>query len=106
MQSYPIARSALLPRLDFNASSKRTREAISGSVYGRSSSTSQYSTDQHSFDFAQPVYRKDLYTLLKKSKLEVAQSLAERDLARQELIIRVTEAYFDILKSKDQLAFA
>ena len=106
MQSYPIARSALLPRLDFNASSKRTREAISGSVYGRSSSTSQYTTDQHSFDFAQPVYRKDLYTLLKKSKLEVAQSLAERDLARQELIIRVTEAYFDILKSKDQLAFA
>ena len=64
MQSYPIARSALLPRLDFNASSKRTREAISGSVYGRSSSTSQYTTDQHSFDFAQPVYRKDLYTLL------------------------------------------
>ena len=106
MQSYPIARSALLPKLDFNASSKRTREAISGSVYGRSSSTSQYTTDQHSFDFAQPVYRKDLYTLLKKSKLEVAQSLAERDLARQELIIRVTEAYFDILKSKDQLAFA
>ena len=106
MQSYPIARSALLPRLDFNASSKRTREAISGSVYGRSSSNSQYTTDQHSFDFAQPVYRKDLYTLLKKSKLEVAQSLAERDLARQELIIRVTEAYFEILKSKDQLAYA
>jgi outer membrane protein len=41
MQKFPIARSFLLPNLNFSATSKRTRESIEGSVYGRSSSSSE-----------------------------------------------------------------
>ena len=98
MQEYPIARSFLLPNLNFNASSQRTRESIDGSVYGSTSATSQYTTDEYSINLKQPLYRRDLFTLLEKSEYIVAKSVAVRDSARQELIIRVAEAYFGILE--------
>ncbi len=105
MQEYPIARSYLLPSLKFSGSSQRTRESIDGSVYGTSSSTSQYTTDQFSINLKQPLYRRDLFSLLEKSEFEVAKSLAERDSARQDLIIRVAEAYFNILDSIDNISY-
>ena len=103
MQEYPIARSYLLPNLKFSAKSQRTRESIDGSVYGRSSSTTQFTTDEYSINLKQPLYRRDLFSLLEKSEYQIAKSLAERDSARQDLIIRVAEAYFDILDSLDNI---
>ena len=105
MQEYPIARSYLLPNLKFSAKSQRTRESIDGSVYGRSSSTTQFTTDEYSINLKQPLYRKDLFSLLEKSEYQIAKSLAERDSARQDLIIRVAEAYFDILDSLDNINY-
>ena len=105
MQDYPIARSYLLPNLKFSASSQRTRESIDGSVYGRSTSTTQFTTDEYSINLKQPLYRRDLFALLEKSEYEVAKSLAERDAARQDLIIRVSESYFNILDSTDNISY-
>ena len=105
MQEYPIARSYLLPNLKFSAKSKRTRESIDGAVYGRSSSTTQFTTDEYSINLKQPLYRRDLFSLLEKSEYQIAKSLAERDSARQDLIIRVAEAYFDILDSLDNINY-
>ena len=105
MQEYPIARSYLLPNLKFSAKSQRTRESIDGAVYGRSSSTTQFTTDEYSINLKQPLYRRDLFSLLEKSEYQIAKSLAERDSARQDLIIRVAEAYFDILDSLDNIKY-
>lgn len=105
MQEYPIARSYLLPNLKFSAKSQRTRESIDGAVYGRSSSTTQFTTDEYSINLKQPLYRRDLFSLLEKSEYQIAKSLAERDSARQDLIIRVAEAYFDILDSLDNINY-
>jgi len=105
LQEYPIARSYLLPNINFTASSQRTRESIDGSIYGRSSATSQFTTDEFTISLKQPLYRRDLFSLLEKSEFEVARSLAERDSARQELIIRVAEAYFNILDSIDNINY-
>ena len=105
MQEYPIARSYLLPNLKFSAKSQRTRESIDGSVYGRSSSTTQFTTDEYSINLKQPLYRRDLFSLLEKSEYQIAKSLAERDSARQDLIIRVAEDYFDILDSLDNINY-
>ena len=105
MQEYPIARSYLLPNLKFSAKSQRTRESIDGAVYGRSSSTTQFTTDEYSINLKQPLYRRDLFSLLEKSEYQIAKSLAERESARQDLIIRVAEAYFDILDSLDNIKY-
>ena len=100
-----FARSYLLPNLNFSASSKRTRESIEGSVYGRSSSSSEYTTDEYSIKLKQPLYRRDLFVLLEKSESEVSKSLAERDSARQHLIVRVAENYFNILDAIDNIDY-
>ena len=105
MQEYPIARSYLLPNLKFSAKSQRTRESIDGAVYGRSTSTTQFTTDEYSINLKQPLYRRDLFSLLEKSEYQIAKSLAERESARQDLIIRVAEAYFDILDSLDNIKY-
>lgn len=105
MQEYPIARSYLLPNLKFSAKSQRTRESIDGAVYGRSTSTTQFTTDEYSINLKQPLYRRDLFSLLEKSEYQIAKSLAERESARQDLIIRVAEAYFDILDSLDNINY-
>jgi outer membrane protein len=95
----------LLPNLKFSAKSQRTRESIDGAVYGRSSSTTQFTTDEYSINLKQPLYRRDLFSLLEKSEYQIAKSLAERESARQDLIIRVAEAYFDILDSLDNINY-
>ena len=105
MQEYPIARSYLLPNLKFSAKSQRTRESIDGAVYGRYTSTTQFTTDEYSINLKQPLYRRDLFSLLEKSEYQIAKSLAERESARQDLIIRVAEAYFDILDSLDNINY-
>ena len=53
----------------------------------------------------QPLYRRDLFSLLEKSEYQVAKSLAERDSARQKLIIKVAESYFNILDSLDNIDY-
>ena len=103
LQEYPIARSYLLPDLRFKGTSQRTRESIDGSVYGSSTPTSQFTTDEYSINLKQPLYRRDLFSLLEKSEYQVAKSLAERDAARQKLIIKVAEYYFNILDSLDNI---
>jgi len=105
LQEYPIARSNLLPNIRFKGTSQRTRESIDGAIYGSSSPTSQFTTDEYSINLKQPLYRRDLFSLLEKSEYQVAKSLAERDSARQNLIIRVVEAYFNILDSEDNIDY-
>ena len=43
--------------------------------------------------------------MLEKSEYQVAKSLAERDSARQKLIIKVAEYYFNILDSLDNIDY-
>ena len=105
LQEYPIARSYLLPDLRFKGTSQRTRESIDGAVYGSSTPTSQFTTDEYSINLKQPLYRRDLFSLLEKSEYQVAKSLAERDSARQKLIIKVAEYYFNILDSLDNIDY-
>ena len=56
VQEYPIARSYLLPNLNFSASSQRTRESIDGTIYGSSSATSQFTTDEFSINLKQNIF--------------------------------------------------
>ena len=74
-------------------------------MYGSSSATSQFTTDEFSLNLKQPLYRRDLFTLLEKSEYEINKSLAERDSARQDLILKVAEAYFNILDSIDNVNY-
>ena len=54
----------------------------------------------------QPLYRKDLFTEVDIADAESQAAASEYKLARQNLIMRLTEAYFDVLYAVDNKTFS
>ncbi|RKZ34214.1 MAG: type I secretion protein TolC, partial [Gammaproteobacteria bacterium] len=54
----------------------------------------------------QPIYRKDLVIQLGQAKDQVRQADVTYASARQDLMVRVAQRYFDVLSAKDELEFA
>ena len=100
------ARANILPTVNM------TSTASSTNLNTESSSPSPVLTPNRSFDnqstsisASQPLYRPANVSLYEQSKKLVDQSKAQLETAEQELIVRVSQAYFDVLASQDSLAF-
>ncbi|MCG5515127.1 MULTISPECIES: TolC family outer membrane protein [unclassified Ectothiorhodospira] len=100
LEARPQARSALLPQI----------EGTLGYAYTDSDQKGRPSFDYQTRTFElslnQTLYDHTNYVALRQADLGVAQATAVRDAARQELILRVAEAYFGVLSAKDNLSFA
>ncbi len=100
LENRPLARSALLPQI--------SGQAEAGAFY-RDDRNQPDSFDgrQTSFgvNLAQSLYDRRNYIELAQVDLEIARAEAELDAARQDLILRVAQAYFDVLIAQETLAF-
>jgi len=69
---------------------------------------SQYSTDftnqNYSVSLNYPIYRAQNAEVLEQSKLQISVAEAQLAAASQDLVLRVSQAYFDVLASQDNLA--
>ena len=54
----------------------------------------------------QPIYRRDRRIALEQADSRIAQADALYAAARQDLMVRVSQRYFDILEAEDELSFA
>ena len=59
-----------------------------------------------SIGITQPVYYYDRWMRVEQANQEVAQAEVQVAVARQDLVVRVAERYFDILAAEDNLEFA
>lgn len=104
-----ISRSKLLPQITLAVNRQRlTDQKIRGEIF-RSTNTSDfpaYSIDSHAISITQTLFRRDYYIELDQSKSEAERALLELESARQDLIIRLAEAYFGILSAQAQRDFA
>ncbi len=99
-------KAALLPTVGLNGGATRTQfesYAIKGS-----SATSQdrpYTTQTAGINASQPLYRPaNLATYRQSQKtLELAEAVLKQ--SEQDLIVRVSQAYFDVLTAQDSLTF-
>jgi outer membrane protein len=103
-EKLPQGLSGLLPSASVGVtiqnSERDTRSATTGTVVpGRSSSSASASVNQ-------PLYRPQRYAAYEQAKTQVAQADAVLTLAAQDLILRVAQAYFDVLLAQDTVAFA
>ena len=103
-EKLPQGLSGLLPSASVGVtvqnSERDTRSATTGTVVpGRSSSTASASVNQ-------PIYRPQRYAAYEQAKTQVAQADAVLAQAAQDLILRVAQAYFDVLLAQDTVAFA
>ncbi len=62
-----------------------------------------YSSSQASITLSQPIYRPALWAAYKQSGPQMQLFLAQYEMAEQDLLVRVTQAYFDVLNSEDSL---
>ncbi len=88
--------SQLLPQVAGSGSYSRTK-------YEHVPHTSE---TKYGVNLTQPLFNWESYQSYEKSKLAVSVSEAQFASAQQELIIRVAQAYFDVLTAQDVLVFA
>jgi outer membrane protein len=102
----PQGRAGLLPLASLSASaqyndrSTRFRDAATPRASGAFGSTALSLTVQ------QPLYRKQNLVAYEQAFTQVEQADAQLALAAQDLILRVAQAYFDVLLAQDNVAFA
>jgi len=94
----PQAAAGLLPAV--NGITSINRQTVDTSLGPRRESTPR----QFSLSLNQPLLRMDRFETLEQSKLAVVQAEAALEASRQDLIVRVATAYFDIVAAQDTLA--
>ena len=96
-----IARSQLLPSIGLTASANRVN------VDGQSSGApdDNFNREDLSLELTQPIYRRDRWLQLDQAKILSTKADADFLAAEQDLIVRLSQAYFDVLAAQDTLTF-
>jgi len=118
LEAKPQARSALLPQI-IGQGSQAQDESKGGNTFpqvnpntleivqvNRSFETETDSETQWQLQLTQTVFRWDQWITLKQADKTVAQAEADYQAAIQDLMLRVSERYFDVLAAQDTLASA
>jgi outer membrane protein len=92
-------RSGVLPMIEASGSRGRQMVPFVESIDNRRSYNKTYA-----ISLTQPLYRMANWQTYQQGKLSVAASEAQFALAQQDLILRVAQAYFDVLAAEDALA--
>ena len=95
-EAKPLAKSGLLPQVILSAGVRHG----SGDSYAGSNDTGSAS-----LDLTQPLFDRESFMQYKQADSVVAKAEAEYTTEEQGLIIRVAEAYFNVLAAEDNLRF-
>ena len=106
IQSRPIARAALLPQISSSAETSDNSLKTRGETLGVDSGDVDFNSHGYSLQLTQALYNRSFFVQLRQANNTVAKARVELDSANQDLIIRVVEAYFNVLSSLDDLQFA
>ncbi|MBZ0091671.1 MAG: TolC family protein, partial [Sulfuricellaceae bacterium] len=99
LEALPEGRSQLLPSLGLSGSQNR-------SDIDRSGSQSGYDSRVWSLSLSQPLFRWQNWAAYKQGEERAKQAEAQFASAGQDLILRVAQAYFDVLLAQDNVDLA
>lgn len=108
LQYKGIARSGLLPQLSASAQYQKRKGDGSSSQFGvtqfENFTTTTDQTDKSwSIGLTQPLFHWDRWASLDQADIQAAQAEVTYDIAKQDLIVRVAQAYFNVLGAEDTL---
>jgi outer membrane protein len=98
-----LSNSQVLPQVDLNAYVKRGHTENDRSGVTTSSANNG---DGYSLDLRQVIYNKTIFDNLDQGDATVAKAVADLEIAKQDTIVRVAKAYFDVLTAIDTLETA
>lgn len=110
LELWPQARSLFLPTISagagiYKVDQEATRtDQVSGTIIGTSSA--RYTSTGYNVQFSQPLFNMSGFAAFTQGRTAMNQAEAELAIARQDLIQRVAQAYFDVLAAQDALEFA
>jgi len=105
LEALPQSRANFLPNVELEASRTENNQDVSKATFGPLG-TKNFSTTDYSFNLKLPLYRHASFVARRLAEHSIARADAEYETARQNLLLRVAEAYFDILARRDDLEFA
>jgi outer membrane protein len=94
------ATAGILPQANLSAGASRSALDINTPATDRT-----FGTQNATVAASQPLYRPANWATYKQGRLQVDLAQAQLTAAAQDLIIRVSQAYFDVLAAQDTLAF-
>jgi outer membrane protein len=100
----PQGRALLLPNVSLDAGASWNRLDIEYDAGTFPSGQREYRAHNYGVTVVQPLYRRQNSLLYEQAKTQVKQAETQLTLAAQELIVRVAQAYFDILQARANLA--
>lgn len=106
IQARPIARASLLPQISASAETSDNALETEGQTFGVAGADVNFNSHGYSLRLTQSLYNHNFYVQLRQAKNTVAKAKVELDSSKQDLIIRVVEAYFNVLAAEDSLRFA
>lgn len=108
-QNIPIARSSLLPQVNLSANIARNRLHYNGVVSSGTAvpnASKYYNSNGYTLSLSQTVFNDAYWAGLKQADKSVDAAQANLDAAKQNLILRTAEAYFNVLSAQDQLRYS
>lgn len=97
----PNTRAQLLPNILLSANANRTRRDNDNSLPAET-----FNSHGYAIKLTQPVFRLDRWFDFKAAKALSKQAKIDFAAEQQALILRVADAYFNVLRAKDNLEFA
>lgn len=103
-------RALLLPSVSAGANYFRNDQdaTLTSPATGSVISTNRYRYDSKGYvvQLVQPLFREPAFAAYAQGRISVTQAEAQLAIARQDLILRTAQAYFDVLAAQDALEFA
>ena len=105
LEKLPQGRALILPTLNLSAGTTRTHIDSESKDPAVSSSFERETRSRgYTLSFSQPIFRAQNFIQYEQAGFQVKQAEANFGQASQDLIIRVSQAYFDALAAQDTLA--
>ena len=96
------AKASLLPSINLSAGASNTQLQLQA---GGADTTRGFDTQSAGLNATQPLYRPANYATYRQGVRTADLAQAQLEAAEQDLIVRVSQAYFDVLGAKDTLEF-
>lgn len=102
----PQGQALILPTLNFSGTSLASdNHLLQRNPTNNIPQTRNFSSNIFTFTLTQPLYRPQNYLQLEQAEFQVAQAESQFGQAFQDLVVRVSQAYFDVLNAENSLAF-
>ena len=102
------ARAGFLPTLGASANLNKNNETVVTDAFTFSQPAGQatFHSREYRLNLSQPIFRAEVFAAFQVASADARQAEAQTVAARQDLILRVSQAYFEALLAQDALSYA